>query len=85
MVFDWREEGDVNVRHDQGKFEEIAALEQAKVLEVGEPGMLKKGQESGIIDMPLRIEITVPQLNGEKISKIVMYMIISDAECVSSR
>ena len=55
--------GDVDIGDDQVEIEEVLAIEQSQVHQVGESGMLEEGEETRIIHMPLGIQIPVADVN----------------------
>lgn len=62
-----RQVGDVNISDDQVEVEEVLAIEQSQVHEVGNAGMLEEGQKARIIHMPLGIQIPVADVNRNRV------------------
>ncbi len=67
MLFqlDGRQVIQVDTGDDQTQPEEVLPVPQAQVEQILHPGGFEEGQELGIVDMPLRIQIHVPDLEGD--------------------
>jgi hypothetical protein len=74
--FDGRAIDHMHIRHDQAEVKKGFPVKKTSLDEVSKTGLLQEHQEMGIVDMPLRIQVTVSHLEGVMKVKIVHAWII---------
>ena len=53
----------MHVGDDQAQVEEVIALEQTQLGNIGKACLLEEHEDVGIVDMPLRVQVTVAHLD----------------------